>query len=262
MAISIEKPVAPAEEAGRGMELAYQANEAFAAWQREQTEETKQLFHSLVKTAEKAIGIGAPGANELQPVPKTPELLEKKIAQTKQALAKKYEHQGLKPEHFEVVQIGDRLVVAYTGSDGIDLSFSAVNTSSNPASKRTWDVITASNSSPRFMVEVDGIEHDARAGMTLELQQKLIEQGKVEYNQEGYPRTKIWLTGEEPADAHYAPVAGQVVEHEGERTALRSFAHRFYADTLVMCFRPAVIITERLSVYGMTDYTAERVNSS
>jgi hypothetical protein len=101
-----------------------------------------------------------------------------KVVALKEAMAKKFERLGAKPEDFLVLRskswseserewIYDGcLTIAYAAPKGIDLA--CTPHSPTGADLRSWNSIFANNdeNDKRFIVEVDGEEFDTREGMT------------------------------------------------------------------------------------------------
>jgi len=141
-----------------------------------------------------------PPANleKIEPAPKTPELLDKKIEQAKQIMFGKYEKYGAQIEQFEAVQVGSALVVAYTGQYGLDLAIPSrygEGIGYKEKLMRSWNAIHANPEDDRFMVEIDGEKLDTRKGMTYTLQEVLVSEGKIKIDGHGHPQ--VWVTGEE-----------------------------------------------------------------
>jgi hypothetical protein len=181
------------------------------------------------------------------------EELRQKIDQAKLALFEKYKEYGAKLEHFKEIRVGDGIVVAYVGdesnhiSNGLDLtpmSIAAAHLLDRAAriaiyKRRTWNSIQADAEDPRFKVTVGETEYDTRQGMTLKVQQALVDQGELTVNENGNTITQLWLTGEKEVDSVYAPVTAEVEEGV---VCKRSARRDHYSRRFLFC--PVIVLVE------------------
>lgn len=183
-----------------------------------------------------------------EPILEIPEVLRQKIEQVKQAMFKKFERYGAKADQFETIQVGSQLVVAYTGNKGLDLA-KQLNPkreiSYKDTLKRSWRAIHADPSDTRFVVKIDDEEFDTRDGMTYELQELLVAEGKIKIDASGRPQ--VWVTGKKPDNERSAPVTAEIIDGISiRRTGYQDSGSHLFR------FRPVAIVFEDIEAYLLT----------
>jgi len=200
------------------------------------------------KAAREALKATPANSGDLSPAPRIPELLAEKIEQVKQAMFKKFERYGAKADQFETIQVGSQLVVAYTGNKGLDLA-KQLNPkreiSYKDTLKRSWRAIHADPSDTRFVVKIDDEEFDTRDGMTYELQELLVAEGKIKIDASGRPQ--VWVTGKKPDNERSAPVTAEIIDGISiRRTGYQDSGSHLFR------FRPVAIVFEDIEAYLLT----------